>query len=136
MKAKQLPFKTPPIIGYQSYAFPLGIAANHNNYLPWFYSNYIQLKCASNFFQRRDLWFDFLDGNVYGRIPFLEYDCYVKDDFSNSYGDLVDFIIESVNKNSYIYTVVDLFYIPNTFGYQQSHFTHDTLVLGYNLCHL
>ncbi|MEN6316086.1 MAG: hypothetical protein ABFD25_17785 [Clostridiaceae bacterium] len=133
MKAKQLPFKTPPIIGYQSYAFPLGIAANYNNYLPWLYSNYIQLKCASNFLERRDLWFDFLDGNVYGGIPFLEYDCYVKDDFSCSYDDLVDFIIESINRNSYIYTFVDLFYIPNTFGYQQSHFTHDILVLGYNL---
>lgn len=133
MKAKQLPFKTPQIIGYQSYAFPLGIVANYDNCLPWFYSYYIQLRCVSNFIERRDLWFDFLDGNVFGGIPCLDYDFYTKEDFSYNYDNLVDQIIESIGKDSYIYTSVDLFYIPKTIPYQQTHYSHDILVLGYNL---
>ncbi len=44
-----LPLSTPPLMGYLHHAFPLSILAGKRPFLPWLYSQYIQLSCPGHY---------------------------------------------------------------------------------------
>ena len=52
---KKLPIKRPPIIGYQYFAYPLAVIFNYNDCLPWFYCNFIQLRCLKDLHEYKDI---------------------------------------------------------------------------------
>lgn len=138
---KNLPITIPPIIGYTIHAYPLSIILNYNKCLPWFYSNYIQLLCNTEF---KGNFFDFftlcciLEGNpwidsIYPGIPWINRNSiegYVIDQCNL---DIHDLIINSINQSNYIVTFLDEFFTPNRTDYQRKHFFHENLIYGYNL---
>lgn len=102
------------------------------DFYPWVYNNYIQTKCAKYDESIDDLEYDFMSGNIFGGIDYLDYYIYKKENIVSKYSNLNQCIINAINMGLYFYTFVDLFYIPNTAHYKCIHYSHDILVLGYN----
>ena len=97
------------------------------------YNNYINIKCSKIWSESKYFWIDFIEGNMNGGIPCIDY--YIADKTCLGEGKDIfcNYLIDSINNKNYIYTYVDLYHIPNTQAYRKSHFIHDILILGYNL---
>ncbi|WP_458125217.1 hypothetical protein [Paenibacillus sp. Z3-2] len=133
MQTIKLPINpTPPIIVYQYRAFPLSITSNYSETLTWFYSNFIHLKCNLNFIKNKDDFdIDFIAGNIYGGIPWLDY--LETQHKTEDEHDLCMDILSKINEGYYYYSFVDEYYIPNRQAYKKFHNTHDLLIYGYDL---
>lgn len=133
----KLPITKPPIISYQVLAFPLSILFSFQEFLPWFYSNYIQLVCYDNDFNLNDIGFNFFKKDMYSDypcmkvkgIPISKVDKYFNYLHCNS---VRDFIKLCIRNQYYILTYVNKRYIPGTEAYMKYDFNHDTFVYGYN----
>ncbi|AIQ49403.1 hypothetical protein R70723_28615 [Paenibacillus sp. FSL R7-0273] len=137
MQTVKLPINPqPPIIVYQYRAFPLSITSNYPETLTWFYSNFIHLKCNLNFIKNKDDFdIDFIAGDIYGGIPWLDYlesDLALKINTEEQH-DLRMEIISKINEGYYFYSFVDEYYIPHRQAYKKFHNTHDLLITGYDL---
>ena len=134
---KNLPITIPPVTGYLHHAYPLSILANWTAYLPWFYSNYIQLYCPQNlqnlrrnrtlkfnFYRRPDQRFSF---SPYLKVQFLDRNLIFK-----SPTDIVPFITACIDKGYYVQPTVDEYFLPDSAAYQTRHFMHETLIHGYD----
>ena len=130
MREKRLQLSVPPVNGYLHHAFPLSIMACNEDYLPWFYSNYIQLYCSKNF---DDLACP-LNFYIYENFNnFSLLDCQMLTrDIVLSMTDILSFLTGSIDKGYHVSLYVDEYYIPNTKAYKKVHFTHDLLVSGYS----
>lgn len=128
MNERMLPFRIPPVISYQVYAYPLGALFTEKSTFEWFFSDFIQLKCISNFIEINDLWFEYHAGSVFGGVSIIDYNVYTKNDITS----LLNFIIDRINEDKYIYTFVDKYYFPQYSTYMKTHFIHDALIYGYN----
>ncbi|MEF2964964.1 hypothetical protein V3851_03900 [Paenibacillus sp. M1] len=135
MKSAKLPITmSPPIRVYQYRAYPLSVTANYPETLAWFHSNFIHLKCNLNFGEMQDLNIDFIAGNIYGGIPWLEYvDCDFNRGGEADEHEICGKIISSIDEGYYYYTFVDEFYIPNRVAYQRFNNNHDLFIFGYDL---
>ncbi|GAB6930944.1 hypothetical protein JCM10914A_49270 [Paenibacillus sp. JCM 10914] len=51
MKAVQLPVSNPPLKGFLRWAYTLSITSAHEETIPWYYSNFIQLSCNKTFLE-------------------------------------------------------------------------------------
>jgi len=127
-----LALSKPRITGFLHHAYPLSIVGNYNDYLPWFYSNYVQLICNTDYFEGIN---DHLIDFYFPNDPLFSFPCMecfaVKPEFFDNKIDIVPFMINSINKKCYVYTHVDEFFIPNRSAYNYKHFTHNILVYGY-----
>lgn len=47
--------------------------------------------------------------------------------------EIVDFVVDSIDRGYYVYLNVDEYFIPDRGCYHKQHFSHDTLVHGYDL---
>ncbi len=125
----QLPIAKSPIIGYQYLAYPLTILANDNDYLPWFFSNYIQLIWNTDLSSL--LTFYFIDMQY--NIPWINYQLFEKNFLKKNALDLNTFIIKCINDGWYFYSSFDEFFVPDRMEYQKGHTIHDFMIYGYNL---
>lgn len=136
MKSLKLPINSaPPIKIYQYRAYPLSITSQYSTTQSWFYSNFIHLKCNRNFIEdKTDLDIDFIAGNIYGGIPWLDYhdNNFVHKRFTSGHHICMN-IISKINDGYYHYTFVDEYYIPQRRAYRKFHNSHDLLIFGYNL---
>ncbi len=141
MNRKKLPISIPPIIGYVIHAFPLSIILNYNKCLPWFFSNYIQLSCNTQF---KNNFFDFfalcpaLEGipwidSIYPGIPWINRHSIDGHTFIECNLDINKIIINSLSRNNYIVCHLDEFFVPNSSSYQNGHFFHENLIYGYDM---
>lgn len=135
MAQKELPFKRPPIISYLYHAFRLGIIWGGVECLPWFYSNYIQLLCQESFadgqnqfhFDFFPIWYD------HAEIPWLFMPHFFdKDTVYKCNIDINQLIMQYIDRDYYIYSFVDEFFIPNRLSYKTKHLIHDNLIHGYD----
>ncbi|MBB6022748.1 hypothetical protein HNR77_003847 [Paenibacillus sp. JGP012] len=130
MVIRVLPISRPKVIGFLHHAYPLSIMGNYNDYLPWFYNNFIQIICNPEYFEYKN---DHLVDFYFPNDRLFSYPCIEayasKPEFSISEIDIVDYIINSINKDCYVYTHVDELYIPNK--KTNKSFTHNIFVYGY-----
>lgn len=135
MAQKKLPFKLPPIQSYLFHTFRLGIIWDRVECLPWFYSNYIQLLCQETPSDGQNQFhFDFFP-MYYNHVdvPWLYGPHFFdKDTVFNCNIDINQLIIQYIDRDYYLYAVVDEFFIPNRSSYQTRHYYHDNLVYGYD----
>lgn len=129
---KLLPLAESPIKTYQFLLYPLAVLFNYEECMPWFYSNYIQLRCTpnkgiDNFAFSGSWWFD----KPWGYIPWFDYQIINKTTFFR-FEDKSRFIREQIDDGWYFYSFVDKFYIPDTVKYYEHHFIHDLLIYGYD----
>ena len=130
---KVLPTADPPVWATVVYAFPLSILAASKDYLPWFYTNFIQLCVplppAAIFFYLPFLKCiaDLLP------CPLLKVASLDQDLATNlCRSDIVRFLIDCLDADYYVKLEVDYFFLPPMAGYRQHHFTHPVLVFGYD----
>lgn len=158
MSEKILPLGEPIIKCFLYDAYPMSILATDTDYLPWFYSNYIQLCCHKNYL---------VEDSCFYENRLWHYNRYIpqnKDDFQKKNGvfveffapkqalsspwiklenmswsiinksniDIIKFIKLHIDDNYYFYGFVDEYYIKDRNAYNKYHFTHDILVYGYD----
>ncbi|HEY0828013.1 MAG TPA: hypothetical protein VGE40_07960 [Bacilli bacterium] len=133
MVSRVLPLGQPPIIGYNYLSFPLSIMTNHEEYLPWFYSNYIQLCCSADFLEQGTMNFDFYnyDFTVHP-LPWLDIQRISRELIFASYSDIKKFLMDSLDRGCYIYLFLDEFHLSHKTMHLSKHFYHDNFIYGYN----
>jgi len=132
---KILPIKYPPITTYLSHGYNLSALMNYEEFLPWFYTNYIHLKCLKELTQELvcDLNFYFPDGLDYlQRIPFVKSQLLYKDIMSVLGCNIVSFLKDAISEGYYICTFVDEYYIPGKYIYQKKNNSHRILIYGFD----
>lgn len=111
-------------------AYYLCILLAYDNMYPWFYENYIQLYFNANkpvnFNDKKEVWLDFYGGWTEAR-KMLECEEKKKAFFYNV--DIIKYIEDSIDSNTYVYTYIDEYY---TKEFNKQHFTHDIFIYGYD----
>lgn len=124
MNNKSLSYTESPIKVYQHHAFYLGALFTLGEAIyPYFYSNYIALTTACGF--------DFHPLRNNRHLVIDKYD-YLLEFVNTDYERLTTMIINLIDADYYIETVVDEYYIPNRYDYENSHFSHNVLITGYD----
>ncbi|MBD3919138.1 hypothetical protein H8B09_10260 [Paenibacillus sp. PR3] len=137
MRKTELPVQIPPITGYLHHGLILSIAMAYEELMPWFHSNYIQLRCFRypddsrgtdflNFFTMRSAFHHF------PCLPYLEFQEFKTSLLKQHNINLHQYVMDSIDEGQYIIMYVDLFYIPDTIYYQKKHHTSETLIYGYD----
>lgn len=127
---KTLPFEMPPITSYPSHAFPLSVLSTTNEYLPWLYSNYIQV-----YYDPDKILFDFYMVDALNDLycPFLSIKQVPRDLVNKcSPKGICNFLIDCINLGYYIFIFLDEYYIRSSMAYNKVHFDHMILIYGYN----
>lgn len=133
------------INGRLHYGYPLSILAGSNNYLPWLYSNFIQLYCMTydeiDDRQKKDgeyYYFDQIDFDFYSphsthnhwimNNPFFDSECLNRSFLDQFELNLTDFLISMIEQDKYIYLFVDEYYLN-----KKHHYMHNIMIHGYDL---
>lgn len=130
--------ENPPIIGYLHHAYPLSILSVTEAYVPWFYSNFVQLISPKDIATNRNSQFDFYNkyfffGYPQGIQP-LKNQVIKRGLLSKNYtGGVKQFIIDCIDLGRYIYTWADEYDISSKISYQKNHVFHDVFIYGYDL---
>jgi hypothetical protein len=158
MNQKILPLGEPIIKCYQYDAFPLSILAVDDDYLPWFYSNYIQIFCNKSYFQvdmpffKRKPWYynlyipdnktdfqkkdniliEFFGSFQAFSSPWIDFEAISWDMIGKSGIDIINLIKMHIDNNYYFYGYVDEFYVKDRYIYNKFHGPHDILIYGYD----
>ena len=134
---KILPLKSPPISAHLFHMFPLSILATCTDYLPWFYSNYIQLYR----FAGGGLKFyvhPFSPGSSLSRVyyttcPWLDIQVLDQTLIARTLGEFSLFIRHCIDADYYVQVDADFYFLPDRQHFQQRHFLHELLISGYDL---
>lgn len=126
---KILPIETPPIRGYQFFAYPLSVISTNKNYLPWLCNHYIQLFCNP-----QEVKVHFYEPyNRYTNNPWFDYEVISKASIKSFNMNPTNLIIEYINRGYYIVSLVDEYYIPKRRAYKKLHMKHDIFIFGYDI---
>lgn len=123
-----LPVKYPLITSYPHHANLLSILSNYPDYLPWFCSNYIQLKI--NIDESFPAELDFYTPFWTDTCPWIKYEYISRELLDSLETNYDNFFQEMINNRYYIYTVVDYYYVPTHRAYQKVHFLHPIFIYG------
>ncbi len=116
------------ITTYLHRSLPLCVILAYEKYLPWYYSNFIQI-------------FSFTDKKGCTELNYLESrDCCseIVEMICLGYHllkgvqNIIDFIIEKINMGYYIIINVDEYYLSNKWYYQVEYYVHSSLIYGYD----
>ncbi|MDN4066692.1 hypothetical protein QYF50_02200 [Paenibacillus vini] len=132
MSRKVLPTSNPLVKCYLYDACPLSIVANTEDYLEWFYSNYIQLFCSKNILEDGSFFLEFYEKNQAFTSPWLKSQHMSGDALAKTQQDIIKFIIDHIDLGYYFYGHLDDFYVSFRKGYQTYHFLHDLMIYGYD----
>lgn len=122
---KCLPFEIPFITSYPKYAYRLAALMAFDNYIPYLYSNFIQL----TFEGKKEL--DFYTP-IPELTPFLISVRIPKQTLGNLNINLIDFILDMINQDCYMVAYLNEFHIPDSPVYQKYDFPHSIFIYGYN----
>ncbi|MEK4007728.1 hypothetical protein [Paenibacillus sp. FSL H3-0333] len=126
---KVLPVQKPPVFGYHFYSYPLAIILNYESSYPWFYSNYIQLAFNRDMNAPVPFCFYMYD---YAIVPWLTTYRLSREVYALTDKPIVDFVKAALDKEYYVYLNLDEYFVPERFTYGKEHFSHDSLVYGYD----
>lgn len=133
-RKRELPIADPPIQGYLHHAYTLAIGAHYPEFYPWFYSNYIQLRCYKDI--ANSMYYDYLNFYNYDLakdlFPWLSIEKISREVYANGFGDLPTFVCNCLDSDYYLYLFLDKYYLPGRDEYQTRHFIHDHFVYGYD----
>jgi hypothetical protein len=115
------------ITTYLHYSLPLCIISSKKEMLPWLNGHFIEI-CSRT------------KSNGYVEMEFVETSNIFNQLISNvflGYGllenvDILDYVIDKLNRGLYIIIHMDEYYLPNKASFQKKHFVHATLIYGYD----
>ena len=132
---KRLPVTKPLITSWQWHATLFSILSDDENAKKWIYSNYIQLRCYNikEIFTGEDILFtDLMPGSSSLKLcPYLVYSLLTKEQIESYCGNVVDFIIKTIDLGGYVYGVFDEAKIICDAGVDYK-FPHELCIYGYN----
>ncbi len=128
MREKKLKMELPPVIGYLHHSYHLSIAQEHPFFNEWFFCNYIQLK----YYPKKD-WLNFFSMDIhYNHFPLLDVQILRSEIIKNNKIDVVEFVINCIESDYYVWLYIDEFYDPDKEAYNTWHHTHEYLLYGYS----
>lgn len=132
-----MPYVIPIVKGYQNIAFPLSVSFLNEGFVPWFYSNFIQIRCRKHFQKPFGSSDQQLRLNFYGHTYLHKYPnldiCAMNPDLYRAFSfSIIDFLMKNIDAGFYVKTNWDEFYIRDRLCFQKEHFDHDVLVYGYD----
>jgi len=137
MNAVQLPLLDPPLKGFLRWAYTLSITSAHEETIPWYYSNFIQLSCTKRFLEDgRQFFLDFFRGKpneLNFNNPFL-LTCSVNYTILENLalGDWPQFIANQIHNGYYCVVFVDEARLSTSAAYQQEPFPHHLFIYGFD----
>ncbi|MCD1258030.1 hypothetical protein B5M42_004155 [Paenibacillus athensensis] len=125
-----LPIQYPPITSYQHHAATLSIMAAHGDDLPWFCSNYIQLRVNVNPDSRP--WLDFFSFlyQEFHNCPYLRVQHLESELITELCPDVAEFAVRSLRIGYYVYAVIDCALVPAYADYGKEAAPHPILLYG------
>ncbi|WP_027085798.1 hypothetical protein [Cohnella panacarvi] len=135
---KILPLAKPRIYSYSSHATALSIMADDEDYLPWYYSNYIQLCGLKDYKVPYDLPLDFYmgprkDSNYYVNTNWLTFMSTSRNLLASTCGDIIKFLIACIDQEHYAALHIDEYYMEDRWAYRMRKWDHENLIFGYDL---
>ncbi len=116
--------------------YPLSILATHEDYLPWFYSNYIQLYHWQGgeikFYVHPFTYSPHMRDAYFSTCPWLDTQVLDQQIVTRMHQDIAPFILDCIDRDCYVQLDVDYFYIPDRAEYHNRHFLHEVLISGYD----
>lgn len=130
MKAKILPFKDSIISYTPNMDHFLSVLENQSDYaIPWIFENYIDLIIRKD--NINPPVFEFLDYNkIWWTCPFVHVSRIAREAF-NIYGEFSETIRRLIDKNFYLFFLVDTYYVDGYVTYMKEHMMHDIFIYGY-----
>ncbi|GEM_PF-1121264 len=130
-----LPISYPMITTYTQHAHLLSILTHYECAHPWIFSNYIQLFINKDY---KHNWGDFYFPLAYELRPsdackWITTQKIHRDTVTAKWDSVIHFIIENINSNQYVHTMVNYFYVPLSDRYNKLQLHHDIFVYGYDL---
>ncbi|MCM1084028.1 MAG: hypothetical protein NC393_08400 [Clostridium sp.] len=108
---KKLPVTYPTITSWQWHATLFSILSDDENAKKWIFSNYIQLRCYNIqeiFTGDEMLLTDMMPGSSsLKQCPYLVFSLLTKAQIESYCGNIIDFIIKTIDLNGYVYGVFD-----------------------------
>ncbi len=137
MAKKRLPVTREPLItSWQWHATLFSILSDDENARKWIFSNYIQLRCYNieEIFTGDDMLLaDIMPGSSsLKECPYLITSLMTKDQITSYCGDIVDFIIKTIDLGGYVYGVFDEAKILSDVEVDYK-FPHELFIYGYDL---
>ena len=135
---KRLPLYKPMITSWQWHATLFSILSGDENARRWIFSNYIQLRCYNIqeiFTGDEMLLADMMPGSSsISNCPYLITSLMTKEQIQSYCGNIVDFIIKTIDLNGYVYGVFDEAKIISDSDTDVDYkFPHELFIYGYNL---
>lgn len=121
--------KQTEITTYLCRALPMCIIAAYENMIPWFYTHFVNI--CSQVSPDGYVILDYLEPlEIFQDVIDYQYKGYKKMD---SVRDIVGYVIEAIDSDSYISVCLDEFYLSAKAHYNKEHFVHESLVYGYDV---
>ena len=131
-----LPVKYPAITSWQWHATLFSIIGNDDNAKKWIYSNYIQLRCyniAEYTTGDEILLCDMMPGSsALKECPYLIFSLITKPQIDGYCGNVIDFIIKTIDIGGYVYGAFDEARILCDIAVDYK-FPHELFIYGYNM---
>lgn len=131
-----LPVKYPVITSWQWHATLFSILGNDENAKKWIYSNYIQLRCYNiEEYTTGDeiLLCDMMPGSSSMKeCPYLIFSLITKPQIESYCGDVIDFIIKTIDLGGYVYGAFDEARMLCDVSVDYK-FSHELFIYGYNI---
>lgn len=122
---KILPVSEPVVTSYPVFANPLSIMQDNEQGWSWIMSNFIQVVCP----KPDSLTLNFKN---YSESPILCYQHIKKSLINSKWENIVEFIIDSINMDYYVYMLVDQYYLSSSDAFQRLRHPHDIFIYGYD----
>lgn len=133
---KKLPVTYPMITSWQWHATLFSILSDDDNAKKWLFSNYIQLRCynITEIFTGDDMLLaDMMPGSSsLKQCPYLITSAMTREMIESYCGDVIDFIIKTIDLNGYIYGVFDEAKILADVEVDYK-FPHELFIYGYDM---
>jgi len=134
--SKMLPVTYPMITSWQWHATLFSILSDDENAKKWIFSNYIQLRCYNieEIFTGDDMLFaDIMPGSSsLMECPYLKTSLMTKQQIESYCGNIIDFIIKTIDLDGYIYGVFDEAKILANVDVDYK-FPHELFIYGYDI---
>ncbi|MFF2908423.1 hypothetical protein [Paenibacillus sp. NPDC057934] len=132
---KVLEVNKPIIAVMPEHAHALSIISAHESYENWIFSNLIQVFHDQKAVVDNDkLLIRFLDDGFIHKSRITKFEEVQKSTFSRWFSDVLKPLMDCIDNNTYIITLLDSFYIPKHRPYYKTiHRPHMTLIYGYCL---
>ena len=131
---KKLEIEMHPIAkSYQYIGYAMSIIQQHPNFEEWLVDNYIQLSFDEDNINKGVI-IEFLGGTIFDSVELLDYVDSISEKKNYYMNDLhiIEYIINCIDNEKYVYTMLNEFYVPYRECYQNSEFEHDCLIIGYS----